>query len=201
LETILRNRSQASLCAFRPCVDPQPHWGSPASWEVGLKTAGARASYCARYASLLWVITSAADEARRFHTRDSSSRAPGLGAHGPALRSVKVESAQAGDLVPKPSSTTMQRTRGAHHTQPRFPRPQGGRRGPAAVRIEHVKLLGAADPVGGTAADRKLMLLLQRSHERSRVRFRLGPPSSFCKPGVRAITRNSPPKPGLSDRA
>ena len=38
LETILRNRSQASLSAFRPCVDPQPHWGSPASWEVGLKT-------------------------------------------------------------------------------------------------------------------------------------------------------------------
>jgi hypothetical protein len=72
----------------------------------------------------------------------------------------------------------LQRTRGAHHPQPRLPRArrrQGSRRGPATVRIEHVKLLGAAHPVGGTAADRKLMLLARSVRsEGLAVRFRLG---------------------------
>ena len=45
---------------------------------------------------------------------------------------------------------------------------QGSRRGPAAVRIEHVKLLGAAHPVRGTAAPRKLMLLLLGVRTRGR---------------------------------
>src|SRR5215218_6241363 len=36
-ETILRNRSQASLCAFSPRVDPQPHRGCPGlrTWKIG----------------------------------------------------------------------------------------------------------------------------------------------------------------------
>jgi hypothetical protein len=81
----------------------------------------------------------------------------------------------------------LQRTRGAHHTQPRFPRPrrrQSSRRGSAAVRIEHVKLLGAAHPVGGTATPRKLMLLLLYVRTRGR---------RFDSDLVRM--------PGLSDRA
>jgi hypothetical protein len=50
----------------------------------------------------------------------------------------------------------------AHHPQPRFPHPrhrQGSRRGPAALRAHRFELLRAADPLGGTAADRKLMLM------------------------------------------
>jgi hypothetical protein len=81
----------------------------------------------------------------------------------------------------------LQRTRGAHHPQPRLPRArrrQGSRRGPPTVRIEHVKLLGAAHPVGGTAADRKLMLLARSVRsEGLAVRFRVfGPLRGIRRP-------------------
>ena len=84
----------------------------------------------------------------------------------------------------------LQRTRGAHHPQPRLPRArrrQGSRRGPPTLRIEHVKLLGAAHPVGGTAADRKLMLLA-RSVRSEGLAF----DSDLA--GIRAITRVSAPR-------
>ena len=57
----------------------------------------------------------------------------------------------------------------------------------ATVRIEHVKLLGAAHPVGGTAADRKLMLLA-RSVRSEGLAF----DSDLA--GIRDITRVSAPR-------
>ena len=50
---------------------------------------------------------------------------------------------------------------GADHLRLTFSRRnrQGGRRRPATLRAHRFKLLRAADPLGGTAADRKLMSL------------------------------------------
>jgi hypothetical protein len=65
-----------------------------------------------------------------------------------------------------------------------------------ALRLRWRKLLRASappqDPVGGTAAPRKLMMLLPGVRTRGR---RFDSDLVFCKPGIRATKRNSPPKP------
>jgi hypothetical protein len=77
---------------------------------------------------------------------------------------------------------------------------QGSRRGPPTLRIDRFQLLGAAYPVGGTAAPRKLMLLLLGVRTRGR-RFDsdLVHQAVSANRAFRVIARNSSRTPGLKE--